>query len=280
MGSRALELDPDLLEALIANVPEYSWEDQARAPVPSVGPPPAFLKNRYASGARFAELQASAALSRRDSESGGGGSNARKSKRTIAKANPKHSIANNWTSDTFPFNYTLPLPPSLLTPLLVLKATDPLPQSSVVVSPYLRIPPYNYCARTSGYWRITNVNSLRSRCHMDHIPFFAEYEYENENEFRDRITDCGAKVAFHIPNEDENDEPEKLPSTGVCGICLTVGCIMHRKRFFYLPERVRLIRFRLQTEPRQSLCRQLAWKRSLARQSPCYYLLKPIKLRR
>jgi hypothetical protein len=76
---------------------------------------------------------------------------------------------------------------------------------------------------------MSNVASLRPRCHLDHLPYFGEHDYENENEFRDKVTDSGVKMAFHIPNEDEKDEPEPPPSNSICGICLVVGCIMHRE---------------------------------------------------
>lgn len=243
--SRSLNLDPDLLEALLANEPEYSWEEQASAPIPPVAPPPSFLAKQQAAVAAISasatesgslstsynNSTSSIALSRRGSERDAAGNiitTLRHSRRAIVRANPKHSTAGNWTADTFPFNYKLPLPPSLLTPLLVLKAADPLPRSSVITSPYLRIPSYNFCARTSANWRMTNVLSLRSRCHLDHLPFFSEHEYDNESEFRDRIAEGHLKLAFHIPSEEEKDQPLPPPSDEMCAICLVVGCIMHR----------------------------------------------------
>ena len=255
--------DQDLLDALLAHLPEYSWEDQAAAAVPPMVAPAAYIPITSSTSTLLLRTSSSTssaagpsgsgsgapALSRRDSDSGyasgeypsasGSGSHSHShSQRERRKAGAASSLlarsradqsALNWRTETFPFNYALPVAPPLLTPLLVLKVNDPLPRSNVIVSPYLRIPPYTFCVRTSINWRVSNAASLRSRCHLSFLPYFGEEHYDDENEFRDRLNMSKmTRIVFHIPNEDEKDQPKPEPSSAICGICLTVGCIIHR----------------------------------------------------
>ena len=258
MPGFSLEDDQDLLDALLANLPEYSWQDQAAAPVPPMVAPAAYIPITSSSSALLLRTSSSASssagpssgapplMNRRGSDSGyasaeypsgsGVGSHSH-SQRERRKAGSSSLLARsradqsalNWRTDTFPFNYALPVSPPLLTPLLVLKMNDPLPRSNVIVSPYLRIPPYTFCVRTSINWRVSNAASLRSRCHLSFLPYFGEEHYDDENEFRDRLNMSKmTRIVFHIPNEDEKDQPKPEPSSAICGICLTVGCIIHR----------------------------------------------------
>ncbi|KAK9900044.1 SET domain-containing protein [Cystobasidium minutum MCA 4210] len=106
-----------------------------------------------------------------------------------------------------------------------------------LASPYVRIPMYTYCPRTSSNWRRPTL-SLHRRCHMSFLPFFGEDGYEDESHFRDRIQleskNSSVKIVFTIPSELEEPsqfDPEDLLSTipkdSVCAVCLSVGCIMH-----------------------------------------------------
>lgn len=230
------DLPYDLLEALLAREPEFSWEYAESAPLPQEGKPRSFyVKERAAEAAIAAAAQYGGSSTRGTSILQ---QPSRRSARPIARVNPDHETAGNWTAETFPFNYRLPREPSKLTPLL-LNNNGGFPTASVIVSPYLRIPTYTFCARTSANWRLAEGRSLRSRCHMDYLPFFGENEYEDNNEFRSRITEVGTKIAFHIPDEYEKDQPEEPPSNTMCALCLTVGCIMHRESFRCVQSRSR-----------------------------------------
>lgn len=164
--------------------------------------------------------------------------------------------ADEWEDRTFPFGHAPHYPPRLPEPLLLMEhntgnkfsqgtpandkgkgramsdhtqnlAMFEPPLTSIISSPYVRIPPYTFCARTSVSWRPNAY--LRSRCHMSFLPFFGEDNYEDESEFRDRINQSTGRIAFHIPTENEADRPPHLPDHELCGICLSRACIVHRK---------------------------------------------------
>ena len=204
--------DQVILQALLDSEPEFSWEDIEAAPVPSTATPsPFFVHTRLANEPGLFHGNAGAPLSR----------NAKRKAERLVQSD------SLWKKNTFPFGYFAPRPPELLPTLLHLKDGDPIPQSSIISSPYYRIPPYTYCVRTSTNWR--HNKDLRSRCRITFVPFFPEDNYEDEDEYRDRMNESKGKVAFHIPNEDEDDDLATPPSTHICAICLSVGCVIHRE---------------------------------------------------
>ena len=205
--------DEELLQVLLDNEPEFPWEDIEAAPVPTTSiPKQFFVATRPANVATTVN----------------GTLGANHSRNLKRKADRLVESQDLWKRDTFPFDYVAPRPPELLPTLLHLKEDSPIPQSSIISSPYQRIPPYTFCARTSTNWR--QNKDLRSRCHINFIPFFPEDSYEDEDEYRDRMNQSKGKVAFHIPNEDEEDDPISFPSSHICAICLSVGCIIHREK--------------------------------------------------
>jgi hypothetical protein len=239
-------LDEDLLEALAAEVPEYSWEEQDNAPIPRVAPPLAFTLQRARSRASASRnvLNESG-----DSALHGGTGTSRGVRKAAMRAN---KVEQAWDGDIFPFGYELQYPVPALTPLQTLRPGDNSPRSDIIVSPYMRIPPYTYCPRTSINWRRPTL-SLHKRCHMTFLPFFGEEGYEDESHFRDLLHNearsNGIKVQFTIPSEreqpshgDEEDMFSKMPKDTVCGICLSVGCIIHREHRQSLGE-IRCVQF-------------------------------------
>jgi hypothetical protein len=222
-------MDEDLLEALLAEMPEYSWEELENAPLPRIAPPDIFALQSYNS--KVDEGAASAA-----SQATGTTLPSRAVRKAALRA-PQHE--QRWDGQVFPFGYKLSLPPPPLVTLQTLRAEDPTPRSNVIASPYVRIPPYTFCARTSINWRRPH-RSLHKSCYMSFLPFFGEDGYDDESSFRDRLAQDArqglTRVSFLVPSEleapsrsDEMDPLEKMPNDEVCGICLSVGCIAHRK---------------------------------------------------
>lgn len=242
-------LDIDLLEALLEEVPEYSWEEQEKAPIPRIAPPLAFSYSKARSKAAAASDGQQGYTNNNSYNNGGSGSGhtSRAVRKAAIRAN-KHE--QTWDVDTFPFGYEIHFPPPLLTPLQTLRPTDPLPRSSIIVSPYIRIPQYTYCSRSSVNWRRPTPN-LRRRCHVSHLPYWGEDGYEDDSEFRGRLRDeirtSKTRVTFVLPSEQEGphngdtqqdreiDILDQIPSDVICGICLAVGCLTHREWTVAIP---------------------------------------------
>lgn len=229
-------LDEDLLEALLAEVPEYSWEEQEKAPIPRVAPPLAFSLQRARSRASSSRVLLGDTGDSISLSANNGSGTSRAVRKAALRANKNEQA---WDGEIFPFGYELQYPVDPLTPLQTLRPHDKPPRSEIIVSPYIRIPLYTYCARTSINWRRPTV-SLRRRCHMTFLPFFGEEGYEDESHFRDLLNNearsNGVNVRFMIPSEREEPSPDddedlfsKMPKDSVCGICLSVGCIIHRE---------------------------------------------------
>lgn len=230
----------DLLEALLAEMPEYSWEQQEAAEIPRVAPPTAFVlqKARSKLAHQRHHLNESGDTSSVNGSNGYATGTSRAVRKAAMRANKNEQ---DWDGNIFPFGYELQYPPTTLAPLQTLRPGDPIPRSDVIVSPYVRTPVYTYSPRTSGNWRRPTL-SLHKRCHMSFLPFFGEEGYEDESHFRDMINKearaGNLKVVFTIPSEredptqaDDDDLLNKMPKDSVCAICLSVGCIMHRKGY-------------------------------------------------
>lgn len=226
-------LDEDLLEALAAEVPDYSWEEQEKASIPRVAPPLAFSLQKARSKASASRYVLNESV---ESATSGATGASRGVRKAAMRANKNEQA---WDGEVFPFGYELQYPVPALTPLQTLRPGESPPRSDIIVSPYVRIPPYTYCPRTSINWRRPTL-SLHKRCHMTFLPFFGEEGYEDESHFRDRLHEeartSGIKVQFTIPSEreqpsqgDDEDLFSKMPKDSVCAICLSVGCIIHRK---------------------------------------------------
>lgn len=255
------QLSEDVLEALLEYVPEYSWEDvedPIKAPIPPMMvPPELFVRPVYADNhngytnavtshtttTTISAFSASANGFYSDSHgsdrenhqhhhrtTGEGRGTVRATRRTVQHKTARRPI-NLYESRTFPFNYVLPFPPPFLLPLSTISGISPVPpKSSIIVSPYLRLPPYTFCLRTSQNWRTRNsALSLKNKCHQTYLPYFEEGQMEDEDEFRERIAEGKIKINFLIPNEESRDPPKPEPSDHICGVCLTVGCIAHRE---------------------------------------------------
>jgi len=203
----------DVLEALLELEPSYAWADLDAAPLPFPGCPSQFL----VSTKTVNETALSIGMGLIGSLAGR--SAKRKAERIVQSNEP-------WEKDTFPFGYAAARPPERSSSLLVLKKGDPIPQSSIIQSPYMRISPYTYCVRTSTNWRTDR--RLQTKASLSYLPFFGEDNYQEEDEFRDRLFENSVRAKFVIPNEEEVDPPIPRPSNAICGICLAVGCIVHR----------------------------------------------------
>ena len=259
------DLDADVLAVLLQSVPEYSWEDQASAPVPPRVPPAGFVTNVKSS---LSFLKSSALFPAREPDGDDEESDDMQDQRPARKTRKgKKSLGkaiippNEWVPATFPWGHAPHYPPKPAEPLLLFEyntgnkargrkrkrlyqaanghesddrdndyeemTIEEPPYSSVISSPYVRIPPYTYCTRVSTNWR-TN-KSIKSRCHLSFLPYFNEGNFEDEDEFREALGHTAVKIAFHIPNEMESDDEPDLPDTEFCGICMTRGCVQHRE---------------------------------------------------
>lgn len=260
---RVSDLSADVLKVWSEYLPEYSWEEQEKAPIPPrLAPPAIFVRVgtsrsvlTAAAGDIYGASQSLDDVNDDDAEESAINANGKRTRSSRRKKQPAVALGKaviplkEWQSDTFPFGHAPHYPPKPIEPLLLtaqyrLKTggqPDPVaehpsmyqlpdyepPLTSVVYSPYVRIPPYTFCARTSVNWRTNPI--LRTRCHMSFLPYFGEDNYEDENEFRGQIETATGKLKFTVPNENPGDSPPEQPLDRLCGICLSRGCIVHRE---------------------------------------------------